>query len=131
MRYYFGGVGAVMLLIGCWLTIKRISILMSGVRTTGRIETYQLERDGMDGTEYYFPVVSFEDENGQAHRFTSTSGVLSFRSRRPSAGKTVAIIYSRENPAQAIIASFIGTWGAPLTSAVLGGVALLVSCCGN
>jgi len=131
MRYYFGGVGAILLLLGCWLAISRISILVSGVRAMGRVERYVVTHDEMDGSDYYTPVVSFEDNDGQAYHFTSTSGVLTFWSKRPSVGMKVAIIYSLKNPARAIRAGFIDIWGGALALAVLGIVGLVISCCGK
>lgn len=128
LGHYFGVVGAVFFLLGCWLVISRLRILSCGIRTTGRIEKYTIWRDESDNTKSYFPVIAFEDENEHTHHITATSGVITTAwSGRPKEGIEVEIIYSRSNPEKAIIASFISIWGAPLASIALGVTGMFVA----
>ena len=120
MRYYFAIIGIALLGMACWLFWRRFKILMTGVTTTGRVESYESRE--FDESISYLPVISFTDQLGNRQRFTASAG----GSRRtPPIGTTVKVRYDNENPKNAVISSFLNMWAAPIALAVLGVVGLL------
>ena len=120
MRYYFAFVGVSLLGIACWLFLRRFSILMTGVTTIGRVESY--ESHEFDEWVTYRPVISFTDQLGNQQKFTAAAGG---RKRAPQIGTAVTVLYDIENPKNAVISSFLNMWAGPIALAVLGVVGLL------
>ncbi len=120
MRAYFALVG-----FACWagaliLAARRLSVAISGVRTTGRIVAFETRED--DGSVCYLPVVTFTDGEGRSHRFTSVAG----RAQRiPPVDSEVVVRYLPGQPSTVFIESFLHMWAAPLALAILGAGALL------
>ena len=90
LRYYFAVVGSLLLIGACWLFIRRMTLALHGVTTTGRIESFET-RD-MDDSESYVPVVTFRVSAhvgcsvgvgglGHRHRGRALVLVTSFRVR--------------------------------------------------
>lgn len=102
-----------------WLCARRLSLLLSGISTVGRIEAFEARED--EGSLFYLPVVSFTDNLGRAHRFTAVAGSST---RTPRIGSVVTVRYLRGDPGTAFIMSFLHMWAAPLSLAVLGAGAL-------
>jgi hypothetical protein len=121
LRYYLAIVGSVLLAGACWLFVRRIALILSGVTASGRIEAFETRRSDDSGDKHdslsFFPVVSFTDCDGKLRRFTAVAGGAT---QRPPVGTTVVVRYSRTDPQCAFIASFLHMWGAPLALAALG-----------
>jgi hypothetical protein len=115
LRFYLALVGSILLVGAGWLFARRIALVLHGVTTTGRIESF--EARNMDDSEFYLPVVTFRDHAGTLHRFTAVAGTAS---KSPPVGTRVVVRYLRANPESAFIASFLHMWGAPLGLAGLG-----------
>jgi hypothetical protein len=115
LRYYFALIGAILMVAAAWLLVRRLALAAGGVATTGRVVAF--EQREIDYALTYLPIVSFTDERGRAHRFTSVAG----RSDPvPPVGSTVPVRYHPSDPDSALIASFLHMWAAPLGLAVLG-----------
>jgi Protein of unknown function (DUF3592) len=115
LRTYFAIVGVACIAGALWLCARRLSLLISGISTVGRIEAFETRED--EGSLFYLPVVSFTDTLGRAHRFTAVAGRST---QTPRIGTLVRVRYLRENPDTAFIMSFLHMWAAPLGLTVLG-----------
>lgn len=115
MHYYFAIMGIALLGMACWLFWRRLTVLVSGVTTTGRIESHQSSE--IDESVSYFPMVSFTDSQGNRQQFRSVAGGSS---KTPPIGTEIKVCYARENPKVAFISSFLHMWAAPIGVAVLG-----------
>ena len=120
MRNYLALIGSVLLVGACWVFVRRLALVIGGVSTVGRIESFEV-RNGDDSTTYH-PVVTFRDLEHRLHRFTSVAGS---ESQSPPVGTTVIVRYQRTNPNSAVISSFLHMWGAAVALAVLGICSLL------
>ena len=115
MRYYFALLGSILLVGAGWLLVRRLSLAWHGMAATGRVVAF--EQREIDGSVSYLPIVSFTDDRGRAHRFTSVAG----RSDPvPPVGTTVTVRYDPSDPGHALISSFLHMWAAPVGLAVLG-----------
>jgi hypothetical protein len=83
----------------------------------------QESRRGRDKTTYY-PVISFQDDNGQTITFTSEVGSSSQFDYVK--GDKVNVRYNQEKPQNAKISSFLVLWGLPASLLVLSFVLLVV-----
>ena len=101
----------------CWLFIRRFALVLGGVTTNGRIESFETRQDKEDDSEFHLPVVTFRDHEGTLRRFTAVAGTSS---KSPPVGSRIVVRYLRASPETAFIASFLHMWGAPLGLAVLG-----------
>ena len=102
----------------------------TAVRTKGEVvDVKRIEetrrRDGRTREEVtYYPVVEFDDGDGQTHEFRSSAG-----SNPPaySEGDRVEVLYDPGDPQQASINSFTSLWVGPLVTGGLGAVFALMS----
>jgi hypothetical protein len=115
MRYYLALIGVALLAGAGWLFLRRLALMIDGVVTAGRVESFE-ERSDDESTSYH-PVVVFRDQEHRLHRFTSVAGGSS---QSPPVGTTVPVRYLRSNPDSAVISSFLHMWAAPVALAVLG-----------
>jgi hypothetical protein len=115
VRYYLGLIGVVLLAGASWLFLRRFALVINGVVTAGRVESF--EARNADESTAYHPVVVFKDREHRVHRFTSVAGGSS---PSPPVGTTVPVRYLRSNPNSAVISSFLHMWAAPVALAVLG-----------
>jgi hypothetical protein len=120
VRAYFALVG-----LACWagaiiLAARRVSVAVSGVRATGRIVAFETRED--DGSVCYLPVVTFTDQEGRSHRFTSVAGRAQ---PKPPVHSEVVVRYLPGRPSAVFIESFLHMWAAPVALAILGAGALL------
>jgi hypothetical protein len=115
LHYYFATAGAALLAFACWLFWRRVLLLLDGVVTHGRIESYQARE--LDDSKFYLPVVTFRYQEGNARRFTAMAGGTS---KNPPEGTNVPVRYLRTNPEFALIDNFLNVWAGPLAFAVLG-----------
>lgn len=114
---------------------RRISrFLVVAQRTVGVIEDYEVINEGIGGefSFNFFPVVSFFDSSGVAHRvrvgvrgqFYSIA-----KKRRADVGTEVPIFYHPDDPKHAKIAAFGDVWGIPLSFGLIGVVFLGAAIC--
>lgn len=120
MRLYFAFVAIIFFVGALWLFLRRWSVATSGITVSGRIVAFESRED--EESVYYLPVVSFTDQQGRSHRFTSVAGGPE---QRPPIGSSVTVRYLPANPEQAFISSFLHMWAAPLGMLALGVGALL------
>lgn len=122
MRYYFAVLAAVFIGGALWLFLRRWSVAASGANAIGKVVAFETRED--DGSLHYLPVVTFKDQRGNLHRFTSVAGSSE---QRPPLGSSVSVRYLPESPERAFIGSFLHMWAAPLGMFTLGLGALLAS----
>ena len=120
MRTYFFLVGIVLIAGGAWLAWRRAAVAWRGLAAVGQVVAFEERRS--DGDLHYLPVVSFRDQRGHPHRFTSPAGGAD---RRPPLGSVVNVRYLPEAPERAFIVSFLHMWAAPAGLLALGLGALL------
>jgi hypothetical protein len=115
MRIYFSLVGVLCLTLSIWLFARRIRVLQKGVSTIGRIIRFEARET--DGSVSYHPCISFQDQKGSEHTFTSNSGTYA---PQIEIGTEVLVRYLPDDPTLAFIPTFLYMWAAPLTFLILG-----------
>jgi hypothetical protein len=120
---FFLGIAGVLVLIALVQVISTLLFLNRATDTYGRVTDYEQVQNQiafMEDTGYlYYPVVEFETERGERYTFVSPSG----RSERIyETGQEVPVRYLPQDPNNAKLSSFLGTWG---QAAVFGGLAAL------
>ena len=115
MRLYFAFLAIVLIVGAVWLFLRRWAVAMNGTTASGEVVAFESRED--DESVHYLPVVTFTDDQGKSHRFTSMAGGTE---RRPPIGSSVTVRYLPTNPEQAFIASFLHMWAAPLGMLALG-----------
>lgn len=117
IKYIFLGIG-ICLLLGAGLSFQNTrSFLNSAILTEGTV--IDLVESSPNDTTVYQPVISFQDQKGDAIEFKSTTG-----SNPPSylPGDKVEVIYEADNPEGASINSFFSLWGGAL---IVGGIGVI------
>jgi len=103
---------------GVWHTRRALAVRRDGVRCDG----YVVGREAGAAGGGLFPVIEYT--TADSHRLRFTSKIHSPASLLPMK-KRVPVRYSAANKANAVIDTFIGTWGQGVGSLLLG-VAFLV-----
>lgn len=115
IRIYFVVVGLLSLAGAAYLLARRIHVWGWGSTAAGVVVAHQVRQS--EDSVFHLPVVSFMDDAGHEHRFTSVAGSTA---RRPQVGTRVTVRYLPSNPNQAYIDTFLHLWAAPLALVVLG-----------
>ncbi|MCF4970609.1 DUF3592 domain-containing protein [Nostoc sp. CMAA1605] len=123
--FIFGGIGSILLVVGIVLTLKTRSFVATSVITQGTVIDFKRR------SKVYYPVVEFTPSSGDTTVFEANSG-----SSTPEfqMGQQVEILYSPQQPNDAVIHSWLNLWLLPATFTgmgaiffLIGGVALLNS----
>ena len=72
----------------------------------------------------YYPLVQFEDQEGNAHEFRGSRGSFPSRYKR---GDEVDVLYDPAEPETARVHGFVESWVGVIICVVLGGLGLLFS----
>ena len=118
LGYLFSAIGVVLLGI-CYPVFNHTSAFLErSVTTDGTVIAFEQRLSSSDSTvTLNYPVVSFQDDSGNAHQFES-----SFGSAPPKykVGETVAIRFDPEAPEIAKIDGFVSNWLAVIVLSSLG-----------
>jgi hypothetical protein len=108
--------------LGIYFAIGAADFQDRAVKTTGTV--VELAESESDGDVLYKPVVSFSDQQGGEHRFTS-----SFASRPPRyrVGEQVDVLYDPDDPSDASLGAAPMVWAGPI---VLLGLAFFLTITG-
>ncbi|MEZ0216760.1 MAG: DUF3592 domain-containing protein [Rariglobus sp.] len=115
---YLGVVGSVLGVMGLVIFYRRLSLFISGIRTTGLFVRW--EKRGLR-RPYYYAVITFSAQDGRDYTVISGAGSSAMKQRR-----TYAVVYPEQRPEKAMVYSFIDYWAAPLGFFVLAGGAIFV-----
>ncbi|MBC5783149.1 DUF3592 domain-containing protein [Ramlibacter sp. USB13] len=115
MKTYFGLLAILFLVGGAWLLVRRLAVAWRGVPAVGQVVAFEERR--AEQQVHYLPVVSFRDQRGLAHCFTSPAGSAD---REPAIGSIVPVRYLPDAPEQVFIVSSLHMWAAPAGFFVLG-----------
>lgn len=115
----FVPVGAVMLLIAGWMLSRDPLSSGAGAEATGTVVDLERSASG-NGKASYYPVVTYRDAEGAAHRFTGSIGSNPPGYRR---GEEVAVRYDPAAPEEAVIDSLSARLLGP---GLTGGMGLLL-----
>jgi len=122
MRLYFALIATLLIAGSAWLSIRRLKVAAKGISVAGLVVAHEARED--DGTVIHLPIVTFVDQRGNHHRFTSVAG--GSRASLP-VGAEVRVRYLPEDPSVAYIVSFLHMWAAPVALLVLGAAAIVGS----
>jgi hypothetical protein len=119
-----GGLGLAVLVYGLMWGAKRYSLLKAGLHTQGKVVEIlkSLPVDETKSTSaFYYPLVEFQDQNGQTYRFKGSTG-----SNAPAyeTGAQVPLVYNPRNPSEAQLTNFSQFWLGPLLI-ILAGLGIL------
>lgn len=125
----FGGLGLAALIGGLLWGAQRYALFSAGLQAKGRVvENYKSVYTGSDTRTddtsiSYYPVVEFQDAQGQTIRFRGSTG-----SGAPEyeVGTPVEVLYDRENPYNAQLAAFSHLWLGPVVVSVAGFIFLVM-----
>lgn len=121
LKYLFSVVGGA-LLVGAFLWYQNtVTFLDEALEVPGVVTDLVYSRSS-DSRSYY-PVVEFNDANGQLIEFQSSSGS---NPASYSVGEQVSVLYTAGEPESARINGFFSLWGGALILGILGGVFFLV-----
>lgn len=121
LKYLFSLLGAA-LLVGAFLSYQStVTFLDAALEVRGTVTDLVYSRSS-DSSSYY-PVVQFQDANGQLTEFQSSSGS---NPASYSVGEKVSVFYTPGEPESARINGFFSLWGVPLILAIIGGAFFLV-----
>lgn len=115
---YLSVLGSVLGVMGLVIFYRRLSLFISGIRTTGRFvrwETRGLRKP------YYYAVVNFSAQDGRDYTVVGGAGSSVMKQRG-----TYAVVYPERMPEKAMVYSFIDYWAAPLGFFILAGGAIFV-----
>ena len=122
-----GGLGGLLGLIGSiWFLMRLLFVLKASTTigtVTGAEPRTSSSSDGMGSTIVYAPTVRFQTANGQQVDFVA--GVAT--SAPPQVGRSVQVLYQKDNPQKAQIKSFVHLWLGPLVLFFVSGVLFAVS----
>lgn len=113
------GGGAAAVAGGAGMFRSTLRLMRIGVRTRGRIVDFSTSLNRRaDGTtsETYAPVIAFQTENGEEHRFEGEA----WGRYQPTRGRVVSVLYDPAYPAGARLHSFLGLWLTPFFVAAMG-----------
>jgi hypothetical protein len=122
VQYFFILLASLFLLGAAWLFFRRITVFVGGVSTIGHVETFETRRN--DDSITYLPVISFNDQEGKPHRFTSVAGGSK---QSPPIGSSVHVRYDPKNQKVAFISSFLHMWAAPIAFVVFGASCVVIA----
>jgi hypothetical protein len=110
-------IGIVLLSLAARQSAKKRVFLQGSLTSSGEIVRFTEVPDGVEKS--YFPKVKFSTAEGREIIFQSEMG-----SNTPvyKIGDTIRVRYSRNQPFNAEIDSFLALWGAALIFGLLGGV---------
>jgi len=92
---------------GVYLSQEKIEFYTQSTQTEGTVIAIDSRRSG--STNYYYPVVSFESEDGNTYSISSETGTSAPYDYET--GEKINIRYIKENPQNAKIDSFFELWG--------------------
>lgn len=123
----FGSIGLLLLGLGAWFGVKANDFSNRAVKAVGTVER-MVERqsrsdDKMSTYITYAPVIRYQFD-GKEHTFTSP---VSSSDPEYEVGDEVELLVDPENPRDASIDSFMGTW---FVTALLSGMGLIFSLVG-
>jgi hypothetical protein len=105
---------------GVYFLKEKMEFFNKSVQVEGEV----VEIESIRGNKtLYYPVITFQDLEGNTHTFTADTGASS--SFDYTRGEKIMINYMKENPQIAKINSFKERWGLPLALMVAGIVILL------
>ncbi len=113
------GGGAAAVAGGAGMLRSTLRLLRIGVRTRGRIVDFSTRTiRSADGTtsESYAPVIAFQAETGEEHRFEGEA----WGRYQPTRGRVVSVLYDPADPAGARLHSFVGLWVTPFFVGAMG-----------
>ncbi|MDY7097298.1 MAG: DUF3592 domain-containing protein [Pseudomonadota bacterium] len=112
---FFGPIGLLFAGLGIAFFISDREYETDGIKTTGAV--VRVITDSDDGTTTYRPVVTFVDQTGQRHQFTSNAASSWWDYSR---GDPIDVVYLPDKPEKARIDGFLGRLFLPLMFFVLG-----------
>jgi hypothetical protein len=120
--WVFGGIGAILLVIGAILFLQERSFLAAAETATGTVTDFDLSSDS-DNSYSYCPVINFATKSGQKVEYHAN-----VCSAPPAydVGDHVQVIYDPENPRKVQMDSFWGKYVGPLVLLLVGGPFLLI-----
>jgi hypothetical protein len=118
----FAFIGLCLLVVSVLLFLNTRRFINSSARATGTVVSHNTSRSS-DGDISYYPVISFQTQDGRTIEFQSGAGSSS---RSPAVGQTVELLYDPRNPQSAEINSFGSLWLAPLILSALGTIFFVV-----
>ena len=116
----FGGIGALMLVIGFFWLLARLRFVLKGTKAMGVITGSEMRTShNSEGhsSVHHHPTVRFQTAHGQQVDFVSQVGT----GRMPQVGKSVKVIYQRDDPRKAEINSPMALWFGPVFLGLMGG----------
>ena len=123
MGYYFTFIGAIISLCAVWAWCSQIRLWFIAERANGSIVGFEerLRYVGQTRKIYYHPRIEFATDDGQLCCFTWGGGSTT---ASHEIGDTIVVVYDREKPEKARVASFMGMWAGPIAASILGGCTL-------
>lgn len=123
-------IGVVLLGIAVYMGYNKYTFIENAVKTKATVISYRTTTDKetrkngskrtTKTTTYYYPTFEFKDNQNRITQVESNVG--EGNSKPYSIGSQVEILYSKENPQDAKINSFINQW---LFTTIVGGLSLL------
>ena len=108
---YLISVSAILGMTGLVIFYRRLTLYVTGVRATGNFVRWEIR--GLN-KKYFYPVVSFEAQDGKKYEFTGGPGNTKQESK-----DFYSILYPVRNPEKAMILSFLAFWAAPFAFFIL------------
>jgi hypothetical protein len=119
----FVPVGIVMLLLAGWMLSRDPLFAGAGAEATGTVVDLERASTGA-GKASYYPVVTYRDQTGTEHRFTSTMGSNPPAYRR---GDVVDVRYDPAAPEEAVIDGWMERLLGPVLTGGMGVLLLWMS----
>lgn len=123
-------IGLILLCIASYMGYSKYNFLKNAITTKATIISYKTTTDtetkkngnkrSTKKTTYYYPIFEFKDNQNRLTQVESNVG--QGNSKPYSVGSKVEIVYSKENPQEAKINSFLNQW---LFTTIVGGLSLL------
>lgn len=104
---YFAVVGGGMGIFGLVLLFRRLSLVATGTKTTGRFVDWEPRGRRVN----YHPIAEFTASDSSTHRVTGLGG---FRRKPKTVQQTYQVIYPENDPSKALIYSILHFWGGPI-----------------
>ena len=127
MLAVLGGVAGLLGLIGSIWFLMRLLFVLRATKAVGTVTGAQQrmshDSEGMGGRLVYAPTVRFQTADGRQVDFVA--GVAT--SAPPQVGRSVEVLYQRDNPEKAQIKSFVHLWVGPLVLLFVSGLLFAVS----
>jgi len=120
-----GGIGLAVFVSGLMWGAKRYNLLKSGLRTQGKVvaieKSLPVDETKSGAQSSYYPIVEFQDRNGEMVRFKGSTGSSS---PAYATGDMVPLVYNSLNSSEAQLTHFSQFWLGPLLI-ILAGLGIL------